>query len=313
MKKITIIITAMLITLLSATFANTETAKPPIHIYVNGVLMEWIDAEPFFDAKERTMIPLSAVSKNLGAEVTWDANTSTAHVRLGDKDVSLQIGKNYGMVNGTKQEFDTVTVALKGRTYVPLGFVSTALGYDIRYRFGKDERANNENAHIIEIGDKSALTLIPRAELGWDKGFITLEESLVFHSKFKTVPAGVDVGSQIMTSSTAIMMARYPTSESMLFDPVIVIRLEPLNDSGKKEHISVGIGLLPYGWEEFLTHALEFMAGKDGLVIANDIIKTYKSVYDQEANIYRTSRLPKDLTVKSGRYTYNYSTGEINW
>lgn len=314
MKKIYLLLAVLILSLFSVSFANTTTEKPPINIYFNGVQLEWSDAKPFIDGNGRSMIPLRAVSESLGAEeVTWDGKTSTAKVKLGDKTVELPVGKNYGMVNGVKQEFDTVTIVSNGRTFVPLRFVSEALGYEIKYRFGKDERANNKNAHIIDIGSKTDMVFKPRVEVGWLNATLKAEEEKVFLSLFKKIPAMPEVGTQVMTAGNSVYMASSPTAQGILFDAVIGVTYVPKNNDGKPEHVAVGIQSLPTGWDEFLLVTLEFMVGNDGVVIANDIIKNFKSVYDKEANIYRISKLPKGLTVTSGKYTFNYETFEITW
>ena len=125
LKKVivlSLVVLAMLV--LPTSFADTAKVVYPVHIYINGLYMVSPDALPFIDANGRTMIPLRAES------VVWDATTATAKVILGDKTIELPVGENYGIVNGVKETFDTVTVISKGRTFVPLRFVSESLGYE---------------------------------------------------------------------------------------------------------------------------------------------------------------------------------------
>uniref|UniRef100_UPI00055015FA copper amine oxidase N-terminal domain-containing protein n=1 Tax=Alkaliphilus transvaalensis TaxID=114628 RepID=UPI00055015FA len=91
------------------------------------------DAQPFVDANSRTQVPVRFVSEALGAKVDWNSSQQKVTVVLNDREIILYIGdKNY-LVNGASQEMDTEALLKEGRTFVPLRFVSEALGANVRW------------------------------------------------------------------------------------------------------------------------------------------------------------------------------------
>ncbi|NMM55430.1 copper amine oxidase N-terminal domain-containing protein [Paenibacillus aquistagni] len=100
----------------------------PLRVVVNGKKIEFPDAKPYVDKNSRVMVPVRFVSEALGAKVDWDAKASKVTVKQDEKTIVLFIGKKEIDVNGKKDQMDTVAVTSKQRTFVPLRFVSQALG-----------------------------------------------------------------------------------------------------------------------------------------------------------------------------------------
>ena len=214
------------------------------------------------------------------------------------------------MVNGVKQEFDTVSIVSGGRTFVPLRFVSESLGYTIDYKFGKDPLANNKLAHIITIGMGGGVIETPMVERGFDNSMLTLEEKEIYMSMFKKIPASNAGGavSQVMAYGGAFYMSSVPAGgdTGLAFDYAITIAYE------MDEYISINIGMLPNGFDEFFINSLTVMLGKDGTVIGTQLAKDIMSVYNKNDNIYYTSKLA-GKTIVSGKYTLDYTSGRITW
>lgn len=156
MKRTTIF--TMILVLMLSVFTPTNAVfaeGQSINIYVNG---EWVefDVKPFISVDSRTMSPLRFVSEALGFEVTWygekfQVGITGKHADGTDLEVILPIGVNYAYVNGQKMYFDTNTVIVDGRTFVPLRFVSEVFGAEVGYEYGRDMRHNGEFAHIIDV------------------------------------------------------------------------------------------------------------------------------------------------------------------
>lgn len=154
MKRILALVISLMVLIPSAAFAEDGA----INIYLKGekIVFSQSLGQPFIatkNSKGRTMIPLRAVSEKMGYEVSWNQTDNAAEIKGDGIQISLPIGKDYGLVNGEKLEFDSQTVSTNGRTYVPLRFISETLGMHVVYKFGKDERSNNEIAMIIDITD----------------------------------------------------------------------------------------------------------------------------------------------------------------
>ncbi|MCD9025496.1 family 10 glycosylhydrolase [Cohnella silvisoli] len=106
------------------TFAKTPSK---ISIYLDGNLIT-SDVPPYIIPKLNiTMVPLSVISKNLGAGVTWTQATKTATITQTGLTLTMKIGQKYAMVNGERVNLDATVQAISGRVMVPLRFVSNQM------------------------------------------------------------------------------------------------------------------------------------------------------------------------------------------
>ncbi|NLC11160.1 MAG: hypothetical protein GX767_02775, partial [Firmicutes bacterium] len=94
-----------------------------------------LDAAPYINVEAgRTLVPVRFVSEALGAAVGWNSATAQVMITGGDKEIVLTLGSNKVQVNGQEQTLDCAPVLLPpGRTFVPLRFVSEALGAKVSY------------------------------------------------------------------------------------------------------------------------------------------------------------------------------------
>lgn len=120
------------LTLFLVFFLNEPTAIASSHIRlaVNG--REINTDVPLQVIQGRTMVPVRFVAEALGADVKWDAVSRTVVVNKGNAEIELVIG---GMAyrNGQPQVLDVPAQIMKGRTLVPVRFVSEALGCRVRW------------------------------------------------------------------------------------------------------------------------------------------------------------------------------------
>ena len=146
MKRIAKILTIVLIVtcLLSL---PTSAVELPIRVVVNGTKINFPDAEPFIDENSRTQVPIRFVGEALGADVSWDGNTKKVTITLNGKKVVLQIGNKNYEVNGQQKQMDTVALLKESRTFVPVRFVSEALGATVKWN------ANIRTVYIDMNGD----------------------------------------------------------------------------------------------------------------------------------------------------------------
>ena len=91
---------------------------------------------PFIDSQSRTQIPIRAISEGLGYEVYWNDTSRTATIfKSENEQILVTVGSNevqtpYGVVR-----MDTNAVIIGQRTYLPLRFVSEALGYQVDHQW----------------------------------------------------------------------------------------------------------------------------------------------------------------------------------
>lgn len=126
MKKTGII--ALLVVLLAALVPSMSSAALPLRVEVNGKRIWFPDAQPFLDKNQRVQVPIRFVSEALGAKVDWNGKTKLVTIALNPKVVKLTIGNKVFHVDGQNQQMDTSALEKGSRTFVPLRFVSQALG-----------------------------------------------------------------------------------------------------------------------------------------------------------------------------------------
>jgi copper amine oxidase-like protein len=80
----------------------------------------------------RVFVPLRGVFEQLGASVVYENGTINAQGH-GNRSVSLRIGSTQATVNGQPQAMDVAPFIIGASTYVPLRFVSQALGATVNY------------------------------------------------------------------------------------------------------------------------------------------------------------------------------------
>ena len=126
MKKIIIaIISAIILVIGIASFASTKDIK----VKVDGKTIDFPDARPFIDTQSnRTMIPVRFVAENLGCKVDWNGDLRVVYIQKNDTLIELKIGVLEAIVGGKVISLDTKAVIKENRTFVPLRFVSEALG-----------------------------------------------------------------------------------------------------------------------------------------------------------------------------------------
>lgn len=135
----TFLLTLLLVTVtlcpLSA-FALDPQPEPPgeatnIQVFIDGSPLK-TDVTPLQE-QGRTLVPLRAIFEALGATVQWNEADQSVTATKGELSVKLQIGSNIAFKNGLQAALDVPPVIVKGRTLVPVRFVSEALGAQVAW------------------------------------------------------------------------------------------------------------------------------------------------------------------------------------
>ena len=77
--------------------------------------------------------PIRAIAEGLGAEVEWKEATREVEFTKGTDTVILTIGSNIVSINGRNTTIDVPADIKDDRTFVPLRFVSEALGASVEW------------------------------------------------------------------------------------------------------------------------------------------------------------------------------------
>lgn len=114
-------------------FALVATLIPGTPVSAQAIRVI-VDGQPvFFDQPPvtiggRVLVPLRGVFEQLGAFVDWDRATNTVTAVRAGTQIQLRIGSRQAVVNGAPVFLDTPPMVVRGRTLVPLRFISEALG-----------------------------------------------------------------------------------------------------------------------------------------------------------------------------------------
>jgi len=102
---------------------------PPVTVTVNGAPVSF--DQPPVERAGRVYVPLRGVFERLGATVVYQAGKINA--TRAATTVSLDVGSNTAIVNGTQMDLDSPPFLIGARTLVPLRFVAQALGANVSY------------------------------------------------------------------------------------------------------------------------------------------------------------------------------------
>jgi len=105
----------------------------------------------------RVFVPLRGVFENLGASVVYDSGQINATTST--HNVSLRVGSNQAIVDGATQLLETAPFIVGASTYVPLRFVSQALGATVNYESSNRMVAITTNGSTGGYARTSATTL----------------------------------------------------------------------------------------------------------------------------------------------------------
>ncbi|MEA5095540.1 MAG: stalk domain-containing protein [Sedimentibacter saalensis] len=116
-------------------FVPKVYADTPIQLVIDGDKVT-ADPEPFIK-DDRTLVPIRVVAENLNAEVSWDNDNRIVHISKDGNEIELRIDSHlveYTNQDGTSYSMlDVVPLIKEDRTFVPIRFISNALGVGIEW------------------------------------------------------------------------------------------------------------------------------------------------------------------------------------
>lgn len=111
-------------------FQTSVDAAPkkqvPISININGDRLP-TDVDPIM-INGRVMLPFRAILEELGATVDWQSKQRKITAYKDGVQIVLNLNSKVATINNTKVSLDAAPIGYKGRTMVPVRFVSEALG-----------------------------------------------------------------------------------------------------------------------------------------------------------------------------------------
>ena len=119
-------------TALGALLAITTLPAWALSVTVNGQIATF--NPPPIERAGRVFVPLRGVFERLGASVVYQGGVINATGN--NRTISLKIGSTTAAINGEAKTIDVAPFIIGASTYVPLRFVSEALGAGVNYDSG---------------------------------------------------------------------------------------------------------------------------------------------------------------------------------
>ncbi|MCE9558574.1 MAG: copper amine oxidase N-terminal domain-containing protein [Armatimonadetes bacterium] len=119
-----------------------------IRATVNGEYITFPDVQPIM-INNRVMVPVRGVFEHLNADVTWDERTQTVTAIRGTDNIKCVINSTVATVNGREVALDSPVRSLRGRTMVPLRFLSESLDATVAWM---------EDSRTVDIRTVSAIS-----------------------------------------------------------------------------------------------------------------------------------------------------------
>ncbi|MFZ5825241.1 MAG: stalk domain-containing protein [Bacillota bacterium] len=151
----------------------TASAAAPVHVILDGKRLDLSPAPVIQNS--RALVPLRGVFEAMGAAPHWDGAARTVEVRRGNRYVKLQIDRSLACLNALCTDaamLDVPATLIDNRTYVPIRFISTALGVRVSWD-------DAQRAVVIETDKSPIATVAPfRLQGVWEGQTITGPVSL---------------------------------------------------------------------------------------------------------------------------------------
>jgi peptidoglycan endopeptidase LytE len=127
--------TFILFVLLAAHQVHAAQSDTGIKVQVNDEILPTPDAQPFLDTAGHLQVPLRLVMEKIGLTVHADIIETKANVTLmnSKQSIKFQTGESQALVNENVVKLDCPAVYTQGKVFIPLRFVTDALGIRIQW------------------------------------------------------------------------------------------------------------------------------------------------------------------------------------
>ncbi|MDF9407930.1 copper amine oxidase N-terminal domain-containing protein [Pelotomaculum isophthalicicum JI] len=109
----------------------SQIADQGTRVMIDNVPIKFTDAP--YTKDDRTMVPLRAISNNLGAQVTWTASESRIDLVHKSDNIKLWVGKKEAFKSNQSLSIDVPPEVVNDRTFVPLRFIAEAFGAKVSW------------------------------------------------------------------------------------------------------------------------------------------------------------------------------------
>lgn len=131
MNKFAALITVILLILSTASVYGADE----ITVLVNGKPVV-SDTSAVISPSGSTMLPFRSIFNALGVSddsIKWNPNSKSIEVSTGERYIFLMIGNTGALIDDKLITLNSAPYIADGRTFVPVRFVSEALGADVQW------------------------------------------------------------------------------------------------------------------------------------------------------------------------------------
>lgn len=170
LKKTGLALMSLILMLTMIPAMSSAASKLPLRVDLNGERIVFPDAQPYVDKNNRVQVPVRFVSEALGAKVGWNSKAQKVTINLDSNQIVLTLGKKAYTVNSETKQMDTVALRKANRTFVPLRFVSEALGAQVKWDSSNYmvEITTGSGSGSLTTGDGTNDTKIPTSWEEWE-------------------------------------------------------------------------------------------------------------------------------------------------
>ena len=116
---------------------SQQNNSAEILIVLNGNKIQFPDVKPFI-LNDRTMVPVRFISENMGFNVEWNGALQEVKITNDNKIIKLLINKSKVLVDNKEVTLNVAPILYtddlgRGRTMVPLRFISEVFGYQVNW------------------------------------------------------------------------------------------------------------------------------------------------------------------------------------
>lgn len=190
---------------LLAAGAASAMSFAQIKTTVDGTMVDFPDTQPTM-INNRVMVPVRGVFEHLNATVDWEPQSETVTAVRGSDTIKMALNSYQAWVNQESITLDAPPTMVRGRTMVPLRFLSEALGAEVKWNgttrtvaISTDGSFNDTDANY-ETHTFATGTVIPFAL----SSELSSNESKV-GDKFTAKPTGYDAYRSDLPSSVTLM------------------------------------------------------------------------------------------------------------
>ncbi|WP_179295459.1 copper amine oxidase N-terminal domain-containing protein [Bacillus sp. FJAT-45350] len=213
-KRLLFILPVFILTMF---LVNNEGAEARTVVTIEGGTM----------VENRTLVPLRSIFEELGANVHWDAATKKITATKGSTKVILTVNSRHTSVNGKAVVIDVPAQVQKGRTLVPLRFVSEAMGASVDWdsQLYMATISSKEKDIFVFLPKKSstneqkALNLV-KEYFDYDQGLSYSVENL-HRGQFYLVEARADFGSGLLSLVDAFIIVPEMYSNGLYIQDIL--------------------------------------------------------------------------------------------